>query len=90
MKICLLKRQLLNCYHKNVVSKNYSCYDCKEVKTLKCFATVGCGDETLRSFFKGTLDKETLKRGILCYQDIQNATSSFLDLFLQRAYPIGV
>ncbi len=54
---------------------------------LRSFITNSCGDETLRTFFKGGLDRELLRTGVACYMHIQSATAPHVQQFLDAGAP---
>lgn len=58
-----------------------------EHRELRCFITPSCGDESLRSFFRGKLDPVQLRRGVECYAQIQQATAPHIQDFLDAGVP---
>lgn len=58
-----------------------------ENKHLNCFLMPSCGDETLRNLFKGNIDLEMLKAGILNYTKIQRIVENQLPQLIKLGIP---
>jgi hypothetical protein len=58
-----------------------------ENREMRCFITQSCGDEPLRKFFAGKLDRDMLGRGVTVYANIQHATVPHIQAFLDAGVP---